>query len=50
MAFANTHINQAAFEIIFLMSAPPNLAPGVLTMLFHTIFAETMSAILVVSL
>jgi hypothetical protein len=30
---------------MFLMSALPNLAPGVLITLFHIIFAETMPAV-----
>ena len=34
---------------MFLILAPPNLAPGVLITLFHIILAETISAVCVVS-
>ncbi len=36
-------------KYMFLISEPPNLAPGVLMTLFHMIFVETMSAVCVVS-
>ncbi len=39
------------FEIhVFFISAPPNLAPGILITLFHIILAETISAVRIVSL
>ncbi len=38
-----------SLEVHVFISAPPNLAPGVLTMLFHMILADTMSAVRVVS-
>ncbi len=37
------------FEIHVFISAPLNLPPGVLITLFHIIFAETISAVRVVS-
>jgi hypothetical protein len=41
--------SSGVLRYIVLMSAPPNLASGVLMTLFHVIFSETMLAVCVVS-
>ena len=47
--FMYSYRSSGVSRYIFLMSAPPNLAPGVLMTLFHMILVDTMSAVRVVS-
>ncbi len=42
--------SRGVLRYMFLISAPPNFAPGLLITLFHIIFADTMSAVPAVSL